>query len=138
MTASILTARDIVSRAARILKVSSLDDAPSAAVAGEMLLMLNGLLSNWALKGLSGYTHATLTLDSTMGTNAGLDMGLPFLLAAACAADFEAAISDTEASLAQDAMNDARNIYGTWATSTLDIDSALKSLPGLGAGYTAL
>lgn len=136
MAASTLTARDIVSRACRILKVVGLDEAPSGAVAGEMLLLLNGMLSNWSVKGLSGYTHATLTLDTTMGTDNTLDLGLPYLLAAVAAADFEAALGETEAALAQDCMNDARKVYGTWTTDVLDIDTGLKYMPGLGSGYT--
>lgn len=136
MAISTLTARDMVYRACRILKVSALDDPPSAAVAGEMLALLNGMLSNWSAKGLSGYTHATLTLDSTMGTDAALDLGLPYLLAAVAAGDFEAVIGETEAALAQDCMNDARKLYGTWTTDVLDIDSGLKYMPGLGSGYT--
>jgi hypothetical protein len=136
MPASTLTARDIISRACRILKVVALDEAPSAAVAGEMLILLNGTLSNWSVKGLSGYTHATLTLDTVMGTDNALDLGLPYLLAAVAAADFEAVVGETEAALAQDCMNDARNLYGTWTTDTLDIDTGLKYMPGLGSGYT--
>lgn len=136
MAASTLTARDIVSRACRILKVVGLDEAPSGAVAGEMLLLLNGMLSNWSVKGLSGYTHATLTLDTTMGTDNTLDLGLPYLLAAVAAADFEAALGETEAALAQDCINDARKLYGTWTTDVLDIDTGLKYMPGLGSGYT--
>jgi hypothetical protein len=136
MAVSTLTARDIVSRACRILKVVGLDEAPSGAVAGEMLILLNGMLSNWSVKGLSGYTHAALTLDTTMGTDAALDLGLPYLLAAVAAADFEAALGETEAALAQDCMNDARKLYGTWTTDVLDIDSGLKYMPGLGSGYT--
>jgi len=136
MAASTLTARDIISRACRILKVVALDEAPSAAVAGEMLILLNGTLSNWSVKGLSGYTHATLTLDTVMGTDNAIDLGLPYLLAAVAAADFEAVLGETEAALAQDCMNDARNLYGTWTTDTLDIDTGLKYMPGLGSGYT--
>jgi hypothetical protein len=136
MTASTLTARDIVSRAARILKVVALDETPDAAVANEMLLLLNGMLANWSVKGMSAYTHATLTLDSTMGTDASLDLGLPYLLAGVAAADFEAMLGQTEANLAQDCMNDARNLYGTWTTDVLDIDTGLKYMPGLGSRYT--
>jgi hypothetical protein len=136
MATSTLTARDIVQRACRILKVSALDDPPSAAVAAEMLQLLNGMLSNWSVKGLSGYAHAALTLDATMGTDAALDLGLPYLLAAVGAADFEAALGQTEAALAQDCMNDARKLYGTWTTDVLDTDTALKYMPGLGSGYT--
>lgn len=135
MAASTLTARDIVSRAARILKIVALGETPDNDVSTEMLAMLNGLLSNWSAKGLSAYTHTTLTLTSTMATDAALDMGLPYLLAAACASDFEAVLTPDIANMAQDCMNDARKLYGTWTVDVLDIDTGLKNLPGLGAGY---
>jgi hypothetical protein len=40
MTASTMTAQDVVYRAARILKVAALDEVPTAAVSAEMLLLL--------------------------------------------------------------------------------------------------
>jgi hypothetical protein len=135
MATSTLTARDIVNRAARILKIVGLEETPDAAVSSEMLLMLNGLLSNWSVKGMSAYTHTTLALGSTMATDAGLDLGLPYLLAAVSANDFEAQVTPDVANFAQDCMNDARKLYGTWTTDVLDIDSGLKYMPGMGSGY---
>jgi hypothetical protein len=134
MAATTQTARQVIERAARIMRVVALEETPDAATANELLTVLNGLLGNWTAKGLSGYTHATLTLNSTLTTDAALDLGLPYLLSAAAAADFDVALTPDIANMAQDCMMDARKLYGAW-TDTLDIDTGLKRMPGLGAGY---
>jgi hypothetical protein len=135
MAASTLTAQDIIYRAARILKVAALDETPSAAVSAEMLTLLNGMLNNWSAKGLSTYTHTTLTLSSTMATDNALDLGLPYLLAVMAANDFEAIVTPDMAAIANECANDARKLYVPWATTTLDIDTGLKRMPGEGAQW---
>jgi hypothetical protein len=130
-----MTAQDVVYRAARILKVAALDETPSAAASAEMLLLLNGMLANWSVKGLSDYAHTTLTLASTMATDNSLDIGLPYLLAVMAANDFEAVVTPDMAALAGECANDARKLYVPWATTLLDIDSGLKRMPGEGAQW---
>lgn len=134
MATSTQTARQMIERAARIMRVVALEETADAATANELLAQLNAILSNWVAKGLSGYTHSTLSLGSTMQTDAALDLGLPYLLAAASAADFDVILTEDVANMAQNCMLDARKIYGPW-TDTLDIDTGFKRMPGLGAGY---
>ena len=73
-----------------------------------------------------------------MATAASLDFGLPYLLALIAAPHFEADVPETVSVLAADCLNDLRKVYLTWSTDVLDIDTALKRLPGLGAGYLSL
>lgn len=134
MPATTQTARQVIERAARIMRVVALEETPDAATANELLIVLNGLLGNWSAKGLSAYTHTALTLNSTLATDAALDLGLPYLLSAAAAADFDVVLTPDIANMAQDCMSDARKLYGPW-TDTLDIDTGMKRMPGLGAGY---
>lgn len=134
MAASTRTARQIIERAARIMRLVPLEETPDAAVSAELLSVLNDMLNAWPAHGLSGYTHATLTLNSTMGTDNALDLGLPYLLAAMAATDFDVTLTPDLANMAQDCMDLARKVYHPY-TDVLDIDTGLKRLPGMGAGY---
>jgi hypothetical protein len=134
MAASTRTARQVVERAARIMRIVALEETPDAAVSAELLAVLNDMLTSWTAHGLTGYTHATLTLNSTMGTDNALDLGLPYLLAAMSASDFDVTLTPDLANMAQDCMDLARKLYHPY-TDTLDIDTGLKRLPGMGAGY---
>lgn len=129
------TARDIVERSLRIMKVVPLGQSPGSGATSEALLLLNGMLAAWSEKGLTGYTHAALTLASTMATNAALDLYLPYMLAFVAAKDFDAQLGDGDAAMAMEGDALARKIYGPFHTDTLTVDSALKRMPGLGAGY---